>query len=79
AMVAGTVNPLIPIALTAAILAGTAAFWPVIGVAIAAGLASSVVVTIWAVRRLGGITGDVLGALVEITVTVCLVVTAVRV
>jgi len=77
--VAGTVNPVVPAAVTIALLAGTAAFRPVIGVAIAAGLASSVVVTIWAVRRLGGITGDVLGALVEITVTVCLVVTVVRV
>jgi adenosylcobinamide-GDP ribazoletransferase len=79
AMVAGTVNPAVPAAVTIAVLAGTAAFWPVIAVAIAAGLAASVVVTAWAVRRLGGITGDVLGALVEITVTVCLVVTAVRV
>jgi adenosylcobinamide-GDP ribazoletransferase len=79
AMVAGTVNPLIPAALTVAMLVGAYAYLPLIAVAVAAGLAASVVVTIWAVRRLGGITGDVLGGLVEITVTVCLVVTAVRV
>jgi adenosylcobinamide-GDP ribazoletransferase len=79
AMVAGTVNPVLPAALTVAALAGAYAFRPLIAVAVAAGLVASVVVTVWAVRRLGGITGDVLGALVEITVTVCLVVTAIRV
>jgi adenosylcobinamide-GDP ribazoletransferase len=79
AMVAGTVNPVFPIALTVAVLAAAYPFGLVIVVGVAAGLAASVVVTAWAVRRLGGITGDVLGALVEITVTVCLVVTAVRV
>jgi adenosylcobinamide-GDP ribazoletransferase len=79
AMVAGTVNPLIPIALTVAALAAAYPFGLVIVAGMAAGLAVSLAVTAWAVRRLGGITGDVLGALVEITVTVCLVVTAVRV
>jgi adenosylcobinamide-GDP ribazoletransferase len=79
AMVAGTVNPVFPIALTIAALAAAYPFGLVIVVGVAAGLAASVVVTVWAVRRLGGITGDVLGALVEITVTVCLVVTAIRV
>ena len=79
AMVAGTVNPLIPVALTVAALAAAYPFGPVILVGVAAGLAVSLAVTAWVVRRLGGITGDVLGALVEITATVCLVVTAVRV
>ena len=79
AMVAGTVNPVIPAVVTVAVLAAGYPFGLVIVVGMAAGLAVSLVVTAWAVRRLGGITGDVLGALVEITVTVCLVVTAVRV
>ena len=79
AMVAGAVHPAIPAALTVAALAAAYAYRPLIAVAVAAGLVAAAVVTAWAVRRLGGITGDVLGALVEITVTVCLVVTAVRV
>jgi adenosylcobinamide-GDP ribazoletransferase len=78
AMVAGTVNPVVPVAVTIAILAAGYPFGLVIVVGMAAGLAVSLLVTAWAVRRLDGITGDVLGALVEITVTVTLVVTAVR-
>ena len=42
----------------------------------AAGLAAAFAVQRHAVRRLGGITGDVLGALAEIATTVTLVVAA---
>ena len=90
ALVAGTLRPAIPVALTAAVLAaavaatgsviavaGTSSPAPwTLPVAVAAGLAVSLALTAHAVRRLGGITGDVLGALVEITTAVCLVITA---
>jgi len=44
--------------------------------AVAAGVAAAFAVQRHAVRRLGGITGDVLGALAEIATTVALVVAA---
>jgi adenosylcobinamide-GDP ribazoletransferase len=78
AMVAGTVHPVAALAVTAAALAAGAAFGWIFTAAIAAGLAFSLAVTWLAVRRLGGITGDVLGALAEITAAVCLLVTAAR-
>jgi adenosylcobinamide-GDP ribazoletransferase len=68
AMVAGTVHPAIPAALTAAALVGGVAFGWIFTVAVAAGLAASLAVTWLAVRRLGGIT--------EIAAAVCLVVLA---
>jgi adenosylcobinamide-GDP ribazoletransferase len=73
-LVAGTV----PVALTAAALGGAWAFGIIVLVATAAGLIASLALTALAVRRLGGITGDVLGALVEVTAAVCLLVTAFR-
>ena len=75
-LVAGTVPPAIPAALTAATLGGAWAYGIIILIAVAAGLIASLALTALAVRRLGGITGDVLGALVEVTATVCLLVTA---
>jgi adenosylcobinamide-GDP ribazoletransferase len=78
ALVAGTVNPAIALAITVAALAAAGAFGWIFTVAIAAGLAASLALTWLAVRRLGGITGDVLGALAEITAAVCLLVTAAR-
>lgn len=54
--------------------AGAALVLPV--AAVAAGLAAAYLVRRQAVRRLGGITGDVLGAIVEVTTTVVLVVLA---
>src|SRR5512142_1047186 len=87
ALVAGSVRPVIPAAATAATLAGTAAAvvisaaagrplgWT-LPLAVAAGLGAALAVQRHAVRRLGGITGDVLGALAEVAATVTLVVAA---
>jgi adenosylcobinamide-GDP ribazoletransferase len=77
-LVAGTVPLAIPVVLTAAALGGAWAFGIIILVAVGAGLIASAALAALAVRRLGGITGDVLGALVEVTAAVCLLVTAFR-
>ena len=88
AMVAGTVRLTIPVALTlATVLAATAAvvLWPTVTgeplgwtlpLAVVAGLVAAFAVQRQSVLRLGGITGDVLGALAEVAVTVALVVAA---
>ena len=88
ALVAGTVRAAIPVAATLATLAVTGAAVAisatVIGeplgwtlpLAVAAGLAAAFGLQRHAVRRLGGITGDVLGALAEVAATVTLVVAA---
>ena len=87
ALVAGSVRPVVPATATAATLAAAAAAvatsavaggrlgWT-LPLAVAAGLAAAFAVQRHAVRRLGGITGDVLGALTEIATTVTLVVAA---
>jgi adenosylcobinamide-GDP ribazoletransferase len=88
ALVAGSVRPAIPALTTLATLAATVAAVvisaTVIGepigwtlpLAVVAGLAAAFAVERHAVRRLGGITGDVLGALAEVATTVALVVAA---
>jgi adenosylcobinamide-GDP ribazoletransferase len=88
AMVAGTLRPVIPAVITAVVLAAAiggvfiaavVASVPVewiLPVAMAAGLVVSLALANRAVRRLGGITGDVLGALVETATATCLLVTA---
>jgi adenosylcobinamide-GDP ribazoletransferase len=77
-LVAGSV-PSPPLAvLVVAGLAGAAAFGTIFVIAMAAGLTFSVALTGLAVRRLGGITGDVLGAAAEVAAAVCLLVTALR-
>ena len=77
ARVAGTVHPAIAAVLVLAALAVGAVLGWIYAIAIAISLVVSVGLTAWATRRLGGITGDVLGALVEITTAVCLLVTAI--
>ena len=88
ALVAGTVRPAIPAAITLVVLAAAAAAVTVsavvigeplgwtLPVAVVAGLAAAFVLQRHAVRRLGGVTGDVLGALIETATTVTLVVAA---
>jgi adenosylcobinamide-GDP ribazoletransferase len=88
ALVAGSVNPAIPavttLATVAAAVAAVAVSVTVTGeplgwtlpLAVVAGLGAAFVLERHAVRRLGGITGDVLGALAEVAVTVALVVAA---
>ena len=88
ALVAGTVQPALAAGIALAVLAAAAAAVTVSAVvpgtplgwtlplAVAAGLAAAFGLQRHAVRRLGGITGDVLGALVETAATVTLVVAA---
>ncbi len=85
ALVAGTVRPAIPFVISLAVLAAAVAVSMfVIGepqgwtlpLAVLAGLAVAFFLQRHAARRLGGITGDVLGALIEVAATVTLVVAA---
>src|SRR5207302_7332649 len=88
ALVAGSVRPAIPALTTLATLAAAAAAVVIsaIGIgeplgwtlplAVVAGLSAAFAVERRAVRRLGGITGDILGALAEVATTVALVVAA---
>jgi adenosylcobinamide-GDP ribazoletransferase len=87
AQVAGTVSNKIPVTVTVGVLAAAIAAvvisviiheplgWT-LPVAVAAGLAAALALLRHAVRRLGGITGDVLGALVEVATAACLLVAA---
>ncbi len=77
ALVAGTDHPVPAAALTLAVIGAAAALGTIYAVAVAVGLACSVLLTTVAVRRLGGITGDVLGAAAELTAAACLLVTAI--
>jgi len=82
AMVAGTVRPAVAAGITLAVLAAAVSVVRTgftgftLPLAVVAGLAAAFVLQRHAVRRLGGITGDVLGALIETAATVTLVVAA---
>jgi len=88
ALVAESVRPVIPAAATVATLAAAVAAVAIsaavvgeplgwtLPLAVLAGLGAGFAVQRHAVRRLGGITGDVLGALAEVATTVTLVVAA---
>ena len=88
ALVAGSVRPAIPgvttlatlgAAVAAVVISATVIGQPLgwtLPLAVVAGLAAAFAVERHAVRRLGGITGDVLGALAEVATTVAVVVAA---
>jgi adenosylcobinamide-GDP ribazoletransferase len=77
ALVAGTVHPVAAAALAVAAVGGAAALGWIYAAAVAVSLACSLLLTSLVTRRLGGITGDVLGAAVEITTAACLLITAI--
>ncbi len=75
ALVAGTVRPAVPVTLAIVVGVGAAVVdgTPRPALALAAGLLVGRLLRRHAVRRLEGVTGDVLGALVEVTTLVVLV------
>jgi adenosylcobinamide-GDP ribazoletransferase len=76
ALVAGTVQPVLGGILVLAALAAAGAFGWIYPAAMAIALSVSLALTSLATRRLGGITGDVLGAIAEVAASACLLVTA---
>ncbi|MGI5168628.1 adenosylcobinamide-GDP ribazoletransferase [Spirillospora sp. CA-253888] len=76
ALVAGTVGTPAALAVTVVVAAASLVAGPFGPAAVAAGLAAALVTLRRAVRRLGGVTGDVFGALVEVAATAALVVLA---
>jgi adenosylcobinamide-GDP ribazoletransferase len=82
ALVAGTVRPVLAAGITLIVLAAAVSVVRTgftgftLPLAVVAGLAAAFVLQRHAVRRLGGITGDVLGALIETAATVTMVVAA---
>jgi adenosylcobinamide-GDP ribazoletransferase len=77
ALVAGTVRPAAVLALAVAAVGGAVVLGVVYAVAVAVALLCSVLLTTLAARRLGGITGDVLGAVAELATAACLLVIAI--
>jgi len=78
ALVAGSVPGTVAAGLVIVDVGAAAAFGWVFAVGVAAGLVVSALVTALAVRRLGGITGDVLGAIAETTMAACLLFSLIR-
>jgi adenosylcobinamide-GDP ribazoletransferase len=76
ALVAGSVRPAAAGALVVVAIAAAAPAGPRMPVAMVIGIIVSLAVTTIAVRRLGGVTGDVLGAVAELAATACLLVIA---
>lgn len=82
AAIAGSVPPAIAIAWVAVLAAGTIsyAWWAqavIVPIAAGVGLCAGVITSMLARRRLGGVTGDTLGASIEIAFTASIVVIAV--